>query len=1105
MQILKHILVFACVLGLVSGPVSAAGTSTSQIAQATQNATVSGTAFDNTGKPLGGVTMTLSGAGIRKTVVTDSTGKYSFTNVTPGLYALSATRAGYETAVQQDLAVAGADLGNLNVSLVPQSLQSLRTIGSVTTTAGRSTFNTSALSVTTLNNAQLVARVQPNLKDVVSELPGVIASRDSGGRSINSSFAVRGANLETKVTIDGHAVSSGVFGTYNNAYANSQIFEQVEVVKGPGISGVNAGESAFGTVNLRTRNFSPKNEWGAEISTDSYNSGHYQFFINHNFLNDKLTVLAARSYQGYNGPNQNVNGYVINSQNGTTSNGYQGPALIAWNNALADPYSTEADLLKARFKFSNATWLSGEFLNLTGRYFNQGGSYAYNYGSRTIPQCYNPTTKTYIYTLAGCQAGGASAVANMYSSPSLFGLVGSNQTLYGYFPNSYILNQEPQFSAELRTTFHNDTILLRPYRAEIKRYIDGSQEVLQPGYGNAAQGSSAPSGWFAITNPLDCQVPFVAANAKTGAEAKGPCFTGPNFTTPYVGPTGTDPQHPPLFQTTTTNPNCSAASPCYTSATNYERNGTYAYSTVFSQPEVDRLNGVTFSWVHPVGDNLYSLNYDYNTDNTLKFTADNSPLPAGCNEVVGASSGTNQPFLTNNPNPGSTPVPAGTKNPLYQPNCNQGGLVFDLPKTPIQIPPTTNYKYSLSLTGLIQVNPRLQVGIGNYFTRQRIDYQFSDPNAAATAANYYVINPNNGKATSLAGAQPSDSTYVKGTTTHSAYNPHIQAEYRLDRNTSLRLSGGSSTTFPYAGQISGAYQLSPNSSPGGTTDSVRLTNPDLQPETTVAYDLGGDFRLRDGAVISVDGFNNVVHNVWTSLTYAGNNLPGRTVPLTVYSKTINGPLAREYGVEATIQKAPPLGWGYYATGTLQRAYFDGFGNDFYQAVAAPYITANSKPGATCSAGGPPAPTQNYCIPYVGIVNGKQFDGTNSSSQIPFFKSKAEVNYAFKHAYVAFGGSLYGANNPWGGGAFTTFYANGHLDISRELQLGIAAENIFNYSVGNTGVFTGNVVPNLGFNPTGVAWAPGCSCLINGNVFGNSPNSLEVINPTNFYITLSKKI
>ena len=1060
-----RILLVVLIASLTVGPVSAATSSLlnqtiSQSATpstAATPATLRGTVSDSQGGPVVNADVLVLGPS-RYETHSDGKGAFTIAGVQPGLYSITVTKAGYGNATQEDVAVGPGMSQNISAILVAATTQSLRLIGTVTATAGRGKFNTSGLSVTTLDNAQIVARVQPNLKDLVSELPGVIASRDANGRSPNSSFQVRGGMSETKVTIDGHAISSGVFGVYNNNYANSEVFEQVEVLKGAGLNGVNAGESAFGTINLRTRNFLPKNGLEASVSTDAFGSGWVNFLGNYNV--GKFSFLGARSFQGFNGPDQYVSGALIgNSLGGTTLPGHGNTSLIQWTNTLANPYSTEADLLKVRYKMSGATWLTGEWLNLTGRYYNQGGSYAYYDGQYVIPQCYDTAGRKFIAAGSpGCNT------TSTYNAPFLSSLVGTTQPLYNFFPNSQILNNEPQFSLELRTTHKDDTFFLRPYRTEIKRDINGSTENQQIGYGSGPTGA----GWFMVTNSANCQVTFAPPGAGTTG-AKGPCFTSANgYAAPYVG--APDPTHPVVFGTTPTAPACTVAAPCWTTPTNSQRNGYYGFNTPFSQPEVDRLSGTTFTWLHPVGANLYTFSIDYSRDNTLKFTSDNSPLPAGCFPVV----------LGGVPNKPTTS--SGAPNPYYQPNCAVGGMVLpSLPATALQIPPTTNYKTDYSLTALWQLTPKLQVGLGNYVTVERLDYVYTDPAAALAAANTILIG--GAKPVTATGAEPADASLLNGTATHTHYDPHLQVQYRANQSTSYRLTAGSSITTPWAALVSGFAKIFPNTTP--TSDSETLPNPTLQPETTVAYDLGLDHRFRDGSVFSADYFNNTIHNVFVSFGSSGPPLPNRPgITSLITNETVNGPLERDYGLEFTAQKAPVRGVGFYATGTLQRAYFDGFSDSFYQNLA-----AQSAPGKN---------------PFISLVNGKQLDGTSGfQGQIPFFKAKAELNYrAPTNGYYALGTNLLGSNNPYGlNKGFNTWYANATWDLNKDLAFSIAGENLTNF---NSGSQTGNVVNLGGISPIGIRW----NSALNRFEYGAAsffPASAVVVAPPNLYFTLSKKI
>ena len=995
-----------------------------------QTATLTGVVTDAGGHPLAGARIEARGSAVH-TAVTDPKGTYVIDGLPAGLYSITVALGGYSPATETDVPVF-AGMPSFNVALTAESLSSLRTIASVRST-GRAVFNYGGQALTTLNAAAIDARVQPNLTNLVGELPGISIARDTG-RTPNTNFVVRGSSIETKVTVNGHAVSSGVFGTWNSNYANSEIFSQVEVLKGAGLNGVNAGESAVGTVNLRTRDFSPKNEASFSLAQDGYGSGYYGGHISYNFLkNDRLSILLARTYQGFQGPDEGRTEINMGTTGGSTAYNYYGPSLTQWSGDFSNRYWTSADLYKIRYKLSGATWITGEFLNLVGRYAPQGGSYGIFYGNRVVPQCFNAGT----FVAAGQPGCG---VTSTYNAPSAFGTIGSTQPQFGFFPNSIIINNEPQYDFELRTTLKNDTILLRPYTALIKRFIDGTFEDYVPGNNGA---------WFQVTNPAFCQVSFANPTVGNGG-AKGPCFSAADgYRTPYTG--APNPAQPTVFATSPTAPACSVATPCYTTPTAIQANGVWAYGTPFSQPEVDRLHGVSFTWLHPVGDNVYTASFDYNSDYTTKYSGDTSPLPPGCNAVVGsgvANSGAN-----------------------FQAACQIGGVPFaTIPRVALQIPPTTNYKYDYALTGLWQLTPKLQVGLGNYISIQKLSYQYTDPVA------FGISGP----------ATLAMQTLLVGTKTHAHYDPHLQITYRANRNLSLRATAGSGVTFPYNGLISGFTALVPNGGPDGHSDVLTVKNPDLRPETTVGYNVGFDLRADNGTVFSGDLFDNTIHDVFISNTIQVPNLPGRppTVTNTYQSTTLNGPVQRSFGAELSARFDPAAGLGYSASLTLNRTYYDGFTPAFYQ-----YLASLVPVGGN--------------VPFTPFVNGKQLDNQGGfTGSIPYFKGAVEINWTGtnNHARLAIGDAFEGANNAINGIGYGVAYANYNLPLSNGLSFLAAAQNLFNY---NSGTSIGQVTYAKGLWPIGARWNAATNSVQTGPLFG-TPNNSQVVFPPNLYLMLTKR-
>ncbi len=690
-------------LGVAVGPVSAATAPPNVVAQApATQSTLTGHVTDSRGTPLAGASVSAEGASHTYTATTVNDGSFSI-SLPPGVYVVTINHGGFQTA-QNDVAVPAGGNISINVPLSEQNLQSLQVIGRTSTSYNRTPFNISESPVSALPPLEITVRENNNLTDTVGTMPGVVAQRTFSATP-NTNFAVRGLGLQTRVTVDGHPVSSGISGQWNTNYSDSGIFQDVEVVKGAGLNGSIAGESAVGTVNLRTRDFTRNNAAYVQFGSDSYTGGFYNTWADVNFLKgNRASLIVAKSFVGYNGPWNDYFGDRAGNTNTSTLATATGqpPNLIGldqWQGDFSNRYSLDAELIKLRYRFSESSSVTLEYLGLQGQYTPQGGSYAAYLGPMTLQACQNGSA--FQPTLATCTS------QSTYTAPYTFNNIGNTVQAYTWFPNSYIQNNEPQFAAEFRTSIKDDTLLFRPYTHLINRYISGTFENHYPGNGGA---------WYAVTNAANCQPLFLAPGASGGPTtgAAGPCFpatTGPNQAA-YVGPGG-----PPVqFKTTPDAPVCSPAPPftCYTTKTGLQNDGTVGFSTPFSQPELDRLNGYTFSYIHPVGNNVYNFSYDYRKDFSQSQSSDTSAAAAGCQYVIGAVSGASVNYKIPDPaHPGSTlTVP-------FQPSCSTTGFTAPytsynlLPRSSIGTPPTVSQYQDFALTGSFQLSERLRASLGS--------------------------------------------------------------------------------------------------------------------------------------------------------------------------------------------------------------------------------------------------------------------------------------------------------------------------------------------------------------------------------------------------------
>lgn len=1006
-------------LALAAGPLQAvaaeaAASAPDVVAQAAAEATIlKGRILDQRGTGLGNAVVSVTGGGKTLTAKSAADGSFSLP-VAPGIYSVVVNKGGFQGAQNDNVVVAPGSAIELTIGLTETNLSSLRVIGRSSTSYNRNPFNISESAVSTLPATLIPLRQNPNLTDTVATLPGVTVSRTFSSTP-NSNFVVRGSSLQTRVTIDGHPISSGIAGTWNTNYAVASIFQNVEVVKGTGLNGAIAGESAVGTVNLRTRDFTPENSAGLTLTQDEYNGSQYNAFADVNFLNNKVGIIVQKAFSGYRGPWDNYYGDRIGATSPTAFGTGIVPNILGldqWQGDYSNRYSLQGELVKARYRFNEATSLTLEYLGLQGQYTPQGGSYGTYNGVATLQAC--QTAGKFQATFAGCTA------ASTYPAPYTFGAVGQQVNAYTWFPRSYIQNNEPQFSAEFRTSFKNDSISFRPYTHLINRFISGVSENTFPGNGGA---------WYAVTNSANCQVQFIAPGAKgAGAPATGaagPCFpvtTGPAAPA-YIGanPGGLV----PVFNTTAAAPTCSPTPPytCYTTVTGIQNDGRYGFGTPFSQPEVDRLNGYTFSYLHPVGDNAYNFTYDYRKDYAQSQSTDQTGAAPGCAFVIGSVSGSSV-FQTAGPDKGA----------LYQPGCSTaqypatGSALTSynrLPRSAIGTPPTVSQYLDFALTGRFALTPRLTAALGNYFEIYELGAQIEDP--AVLAA--YAAKGNSAAA---------PVSLVSRKSTYDHYDPHVGLQYRANALTSLRANFGSSITQPYPSIVSGFGSISiPNVA--NPNYIVTIPNFDLKPETTVAYDFGLDHRFAGDNILSLDLYDLTVHNVFLSQTQTippVPNVSGAT-NATQYLQTnfVNGPLQRSYGLELSIYKNPPAGLGYYTSLTLNRT--------FYSQLPLSLYSGNTT-----------ASNVNFNINDVQIFGN------------PFAKGYGQVFFNTIHGLtVEFGADWEGQDNSTFGPPYIISDASVRLPVAgRHAHVQLSVQNLTNYNpgtaLGRTLSGQGNIEPGV---------------------------------------------
>ncbi len=448
------------IVGFIAAIVFAAASAGSGLAQ-TAAGTVAGTVTDMEGAPIASASINLRAASAY-TGSSDDKGSFRITGVAPGVYTIAVIKAGFNTAVQNDVVVLAGQTQNVAVRLERQTFSSLRTIASVR--VGRSgSINTSPASVNVVTAQNFVDQGQPQVTRVLSQVPGVQISFPSNGSNAAAPGAITIPNIraatsyETASLIDGHPISVGQYGDNVTTFLNTFLFGSVEVIKGPGAESPVVNNAIGGTTNFRTKDptatIVPDLLVGLDNRGGSYSNisisdtiGKLGFVVDVATLNDPSAlngkaVLYDPSFGFYG--NTMLSG--TSSDNpvpptaSTLKNSY---SLLACCYVLSGNLDQTGELAKLRYQFSPSTFVTASYLG--------GQSYSDQNGNTSgfINSAFAPGAG---YT--GSLHPGAVQVATI-------------------FPGAYAgeINNEPIFQAEVGSTIGKDAILARYYHASISRF-----------------------------------------------------------------------------------------------------------------------------------------------------------------------------------------------------------------------------------------------------------------------------------------------------------------------------------------------------------------------------------------------------------------------------------------------------------------------------------------------------------------------------------------------------------------------------------------------------------------------------------------------------------
>ncbi len=410
---------------------------------------------------------------ITRTYTTAPDGAFRFDPLPAGTYRLTVSAQGFEAPPPTSITIVAGTPQTLTVTLSTATLSSLRTIGSVTAKGrGTVTINRSGAAESTLTTEDFLERGDAQVQNELEELPGVELTRASSGGApgANTDIAIRGgAPYETQTLIDGHPVTGGRFGTYLVQFLNPLVLGDVEIDKGPGVLGNTIANAIGGTANFRTPSITTTLTGRATAGYDSFNGSTYSARISDTILNGKLGFLAA---YGFNGTPGYFTGNIlsVDANDANSKLGAAPPlATVITSIPASETYQNRSEVFKLAANFSSTTSLTLGSI-----------------GEQTFVD-YTATLDTVEpFTIAPCVGESSSATcvgASDYNNPNYNGLVGQTVLASSTSDNLYLgnfeIDNEPIFTADLRTKFGPGAFLGRFYTGAISRNIDDPEEAQQ--------------------------------------------------------------------------------------------------------------------------------------------------------------------------------------------------------------------------------------------------------------------------------------------------------------------------------------------------------------------------------------------------------------------------------------------------------------------------------------------------------------------------------------------------------------------------------------------------------------------------------------------------
>jgi len=316
-------------------------------------------------------------------------------------------------------------------------------------------------------------------------------------------------------------------------------------------------------------------------------------------------------------------------------------------------------------------------------------------------------------------------------------------------------------------------------------------------------------------------------------------------------------------------------------------------------------------------------------------------------------------------------------------------------------------------------------------------------------ADYHVQNPKD----------PSGNTYVDPRFSYAA--PRLGFVWRPTAAVAVRASAGGGFAEAPLQDLAGQYGFAANGTPfcSGGVCSATLTNLNLQPEKSFAFDLGTDIRLRRNTVLSFDVYRSNLYGQFYNSTTPSGLYHGLPLLITQYG---NLGESRYEGVLLDVRHDTPRGIYWSLSGGLTRGYVISVPKGFYNGFIYP------SPSFT------PVSCTN-CV-NLTVVPGVNFNGTFAAA-IPYSQALGTFGYRWStEKFIDLVSTYYGNGNTYFRPAFVEIDAHVSYPLTKNGSLLVTLRNI-------TGIYDRPIVLFSPANMSGAPTVSGLSYPLYGEEYG----------------------